>query len=155
MVPPWHAFRTGNGMPNVPVEIFNLKQVFITGKVLSEAGRPQQKVFHHPTDTVVRQRDLCGKSSCHTRVGSQALFDRFRVFAGLRTTLICVQLLRGKKRIQLRLPILEPQPCQLATRCWRTNFQRYQRDTSWRVVEDFLAGVVLGERCRHSGGTFH
>ena len=46
-------------------------------------ARPQRKVFHHPTDTVVRQRDLCGKPSFHTRVGSQALFDRFRVFAGL------------------------------------------------------------------------
>ena len=34
-----------------------------------KAGRPQQKVFHHPTDTVVRQRDLCGKSSFHTRAG--------------------------------------------------------------------------------------
>ena len=27
-------------------------------------------------------------------------------------------------------PILEPQPCQLTTRCWRTNLQGYQRDTS-------------------------
>ena len=29
----------------------------LTGEVLSEAGRPQRKVFLHPTDTVVRQRD--------------------------------------------------------------------------------------------------
>ena len=81
---------------------FNLKQVFITGKVLSEAARPQQKVFLHPTDTVVRQRDPLRQVS-PPALGHR-LFDRFRVFTGLRTTLGCFQLLTGKKRIQLRLP---------------------------------------------------
>ena len=58
----------------------------LTGEVLSEAGRPQRKVFLHPTDTVVRQRDPLRQVSQPPRVGSQALLDRFRVSAGLRKT---------------------------------------------------------------------
>ena len=89
--PPWlhrHGTppRTGNGMPNVPVELLQpQKQLFITGEVLSEAGRSQRKGFHS-TDrfahaasyihTVVRQRD----PPSHTRVGLQALLDRLPGF---------------------------------------------------------------------------
>ena len=45
--PPW----TGNGIPNVSAELLQpQKQLFITGEVLSEAGRSQRKGFLHPAD---------------------------------------------------------------------------------------------------------
>ena len=86
--PPWlhrrgTAPRTGNGMPNVSAQL-----TFITGEVLSEAGRSQRKGFFHPTDRICLpmlrpiytqscgKETPCGKSSSHTRVGPQALPDR-------------------------------------------------------------------------------
>ena len=46
----------------------------------------------------------CGKSLSRTRVEPQALPDRFYgLFAGLRTTMRCLQLLAGKQRIQFAL----------------------------------------------------
>ena len=64
------------------------KQLFITGEVLSEAGRSQRKGFFHPTDRMCLlmlrpiytqscgKETPCGKSPSHTRVGPQALLDR-------------------------------------------------------------------------------
>ena len=82
-----------NGMPNVTAQLFQpQKQLFITGEVLSEAGRSQRKGVLHPTDRMCLpmlrpiytqscgKETPCGKSPSHTRVGPQALLDRVTVF---------------------------------------------------------------------------
>ena len=108
--PPWlHCHgtppRTGNDMPNVSAEPLQLqKQRFITGEVLSEAGRSQRKgfSFNRPSvlvhvapyeHTVVRQRDPLRQVSLpHSRWATVTVFrgaandpDNFSTFAEVCT----------------------------------------------------------------------
>ena len=92
--PPWHAPRTGNGMPIDPPSSSDLKSssLLLEMYLLSEAGRSQRNVFLHPTDRMCLpmlrpiytqscgKETPCGKSPSHTRVGSQALLDRLHGF---------------------------------------------------------------------------
>ena len=85
--PPWHAFRTGNGILNVPVELL----------------QPQAGLYHWKGifRSLPSTTECIPPSNRHSRAAkSQALFDHFRVFAGCerpRTTLGCFQLLARKE----------------------------------------------------------
>ena len=102
--PPWHVTTgTGNGMPIDPPSASNLKSssywrgTFRSWPSITEGNPPSNR------HSRAAKRPLAASLPATRALGHRRLLDRFRVSAGLRTTLRCFQLLTGKKRIQLRL----------------------------------------------------
>ena len=92
--------RSGNGMPNVTAQLFQpQKQLFITGEVLSEAGRSQRKGFSIQqtecacpccvlyTLSRAAKRPLAASLLATLALGHRRCLIVSRSFAGLRTTL--------------------------------------------------------------------
>ena len=92
--------RSGNGMPNLTAQLFQpQKQLFITGEVLSEAGRSQWKGFsiQHTecgcpccvlyTLRRAAKRPLAASLLATLALGHRRCLIVSRSFAGLRTTL--------------------------------------------------------------------
>ena len=100
-----------------------------------------------------RKETPCGKSPSFTCIGLQALLDRLHSVRGAVNDPDMCSVVNTTPPA-----ILEPPPCQLATRCWRTIFfvfgdiNETLREGLSRI---FWLCVVLGKRCCHSGGTFH